>query len=309
MKTARMADTRLNRKPVFIVAFAYGGSNILINLMRSHPELCSPRGELNEVFKGRRSEPWATRFAKCARYAPILLAEGGRDVFRFNDWTPRSPFKPSTQRRVDQILFDEKLRARSPTQNRFKEEGVLYTDQELRDSRLVCKGLDGLTFVTPELSRMYPDATFIGLVRNGFAVVEGHIRRGHKLEKMAEHYELGCKTMQEHSRTVPNYHILRYEEIITSPLESLKKLYQWAGVDIGKIKKVRLQFKPVIGRTGAHEGKTVEGKRPIAWYPLEEMSRHFRPDANDNQIKRLSEKQKETIRRLCPTSLKQFGYL
>ncbi|MBI3322267.1 MAG: sulfotransferase [Candidatus Omnitrophica bacterium] len=303
-----MADRRLIQRPVFIVAYAYGGSNILLNLMRSHPDLCSPRGELNEVFKGKLEEPYTTRIAKCLRYLPCVIAEGGRDIFRFNDWTPREPFKPFTQRRVDRILFDEKRRARERSQNYFKAEDILYTDKEVREARLVCKGLDGLTFVTPELSRMYPDAAFIALVRNGFAVVEGHLRRGHRLEKIAAHYELGCKLMQEHARTIPRYNIIRYEEIIASPLESLKKLYQWADVDIHKIKKVRLQAKPVIGKTGAHEAVQGE-KRPMFWYPLEEMSRHFRPDANENQIKRLSEEQKETIRRLCPTSLKEFGYL
>ncbi len=103
----------LNKKAIFIVSFAYGGSNILLNLLRSHPDVCSPRGEFNEVFKGKRDEPFSTRLAKKLRYFPCVIAEG-RDIFGFNDWTPRRPFSPLTQRVVDRILFDEKLRAVDP---------------------------------------------------------------------------------------------------------------------------------------------------------------------------------------------------
>lgn len=298
----------LNKRPVFIVAFAYGGSNILLNLLRSHPDLCSPRGELNEVFKGKLDEPLATRAAKCFRYLPCLLAEG-RDIFDFNDWQPRKPLKAFTRRLVDRILFDEKLRARGESQNYYKEENVPYTAEEIRSSRLLSKNLDGLTFLTPEFSRMYPDATFFGLARNGFAVCEGHLRRGHALETIARNYEKGCRLMLEHARAIPRYHIVRYEDLISRPLETLKEIYRSSDLDIGRVKMVRLEDKKVIGKGGEHEMSQPGEWKQMFWYGLEEFGRHFRLDANENQIRRLSEEQKETIRRCCPTSLKEFGYL
>jgi hypothetical protein len=162
-------ENMLNKKPVFIVAFAYGGSNLLLNMLRSHPDLCSPRGELNEVFKGKLDEPLSTRLAKAARYLPCVIAERA-DIFGFNDWEPRRPFKRITQRIVDRVLFDEKLRARAKSQNYYRDENAVYTPQEIAAARLLSKNLGGLIFLTPVFSRMYPDATFFGLVRNGFAV-------------------------------------------------------------------------------------------------------------------------------------------
>ncbi len=44
----------LNRKPIFIVAFVYGDSNIPQNLLRTHPDVCSPRDELNGTFARSR---------------------------------------------------------------------------------------------------------------------------------------------------------------------------------------------------------------------------------------------------------------
>ena len=130
----------LNKKPIFIVGFAYGGSNILLNLLRTHPDVCSPRGELNQVFKGKPTESKATRFMKILRYLPIVFAEG-EDIFRHNKWSPRKPLSAATQKRADKILFDEKLRARGVSQNLYQYEDVKYTDEAIRQSRLLSKNL------------------------------------------------------------------------------------------------------------------------------------------------------------------------
>ena len=298
----------LNREPIFIVAFAYGGSNILLNLLRTHPDVCSPRGELNEVFKGKAAESITTRLAKKLRYLPCVIGEG-QDVFRPNDWVARKPFSKRTQNRVDRILFQEKLRARDASQNLYKSEGVEYSDQEIAEGRLLSKNLNGLIHVTDELMKMYPDATFLALVRNGFAVCEGHSRRGYDLERFCRNYELGCQKMIADANRHPNYHLLRYEEIIADPLESLRSIYRLAHLDVNKVKKVRLETKKVMRSDGSHGYVHGAKERQVMWYPLEEFDKHFRPDANENQIKRLSKEQQATIVNHCEKSLRHFGYL
>lgn len=49
----------LNKKPLFINAFARGGSNILMNLLMSHPGVCVSNGETHKVFKGQRIYEYA----------------------------------------------------------------------------------------------------------------------------------------------------------------------------------------------------------------------------------------------------------
>ena len=39
-----------NKQPIFIAGLMLSGTNILLNLLRSHPYVCSPRGETFEVF-------------------------------------------------------------------------------------------------------------------------------------------------------------------------------------------------------------------------------------------------------------------
>ena len=47
----------LNKRPIFIIGFARGGTNIILNLLRSHPDVCSPRGETDQVFRGKGRFP------------------------------------------------------------------------------------------------------------------------------------------------------------------------------------------------------------------------------------------------------------
>ncbi len=301
-----------NKRPIFIVAFAYGGSNILLNLLRTHPDVVSPRGELNEVFKGRIEEPWPTRLAKQLRYLPCALIER-RDIFSFNNWEPRAPFRPVTRNLVDRILYQERFRAQHESQNLWKHEGVKYTREEIASGRLLCKNLDGLILLSRELQGMYPDATFIGLVRNGFAVCEGHMRRGHSLETIAQRYEQGCQQMLADARDLPRYHIVRYEDLVARPQEMLREVYRMADLDIGQIQKVRLQTKRVMRADGTHalarDAKAQDARfKEVVWYGLDEFGKHFKNDANANQIKRLTDEQRATILRMAGKSLQHFRY-
>src|SRR5687767_8121958 len=101
-----------NRRPIFVVGFARGGTNLVMNLVLSHPHACMPRGELHEVFQGAAGEPLRVRLAKNLRYAPLrLLAR--RKLLSIADWSERAPLDPLSRLWLDRVLFDEKLRARS----------------------------------------------------------------------------------------------------------------------------------------------------------------------------------------------------
>ncbi len=304
----RRLPKRLNKRPIFVVSFAYGGSNILLNLLRSHPDVCSPRGELNEVFKGKPTERRATRTAKFMRYLPCILIERA-DIFRVQSWAEPRPFTPLTQHLIDRIFYGEKFRARHVSQNLYKTEHVLRTDAEIASSRLMCKNLDGLIFVSRELARMYPDATFLGLIRNGLAVCEGHVRRGYVLEEIARSYELGCQRMIEDSTTIPNFHLIRYEDMIARPREMLETIYGLADLPIDKVEKVRLQTKRIIQPDGSHAIVHNTEWKQVLWYPLDEFHKHFVRDANENQIKRLTPAQRDAVIAHCERSLRHFGYL
>ena len=296
-----------NRRPIFLVGFARGGTNLVLNLLRSHPEVASPRGELQEVFRGKRGEPRRVRRAKRMRAAPIRWLEG-RDVFDAGDWTPRPPLRPWSRRIMDRILHAEKLRAREEGQNRWKAPGRPYRRGEIARARLLCKNVNGLILLSRELAVCYPDAAFIGLVRDGFAVCEGQARRGLPLAEAARRYELGCRVLDEDGRGIARFHLMRYEDLLASPQAFLKELYEAAELDPRPVSHLRLESKAVMDADGERRLAGGTREKELLWYPLADFPRHLQGDANRHQRARLSPEEQERVASLCAWSLGRFGY-
>jgi len=303
----------LNKRPIFIVGFDHGGTNILLNLLRSHPNVCSPRGELTEVFQGKGRPPKIREslreyLLKWWRYNIPVLFWQREMVFSKRLWRIRRPFTSKTIAHVDRALYQDKLRARSANQNRYKTESVEYTLDEIRASRLLSKNVAGLIFLTDELVKMYPDAVFIAIVRNGLALSEGHIRRGVNPQTVAQRYHLGCKKILKDYQNLPNYHIIRFEDILERPYESLQQVYDYSDLDIGDVKKVRLESKRVIGEDGDHHLVHKAREKEMIWYGADSFADHFILNVNENQIARLTIKQKDIIRNIAGDMMQQFGY-
>jgi len=299
----------LNKNPIFIVAFSRGGSNILLNFLRSHPHVCSPRGETQEVFKGKgKVEPFQARLDKAINYLPIRALQK-EDIFSLDLWKKREAVGQFKKFLIDRILYKEKLKALDPSQNYYKAENLPYALEEIKESRLLCKNLDGLIFLTDMFYEMYPDATFIALVRNGLAVCEGHIRRGADSADIARKYEMGCQKIIEDSRQLPNYHVIRYEDIIANPEKCLERICFWADLDLSLVNKIRMETKPVIQANGQHSYVHGKNRKTLVWYDRDKFWTHFVEDANENQINRLTAAETKTILRCASGSLKFFSYI
>lgn len=96
---------------------------------------------------------------------------------------------------------------------------------------------------------------------------------------------------------------------MTKPYDMLKRIYQLSNLDIDSVKKIRLKTTKVITESGRR--KYVHGTRmkQAVLYEIKNFGKHFRPDTNIHQIKRLSEKQKSTIIEIAKSSLEYFNYL
>ena len=168
-----------NRAPVIVNAFARGGSNILRNLLQSHPALCVPAGETQDVFKGSPTAdgPLTRRARKLLLDGPVRLATG-QDFFNPRNLMPR-PLPPRyILELIDRALYRAKRRARYARTNRYRSPGVCYTMAEIENSRLLLKNNDGLVLATKVFRTMYPEANFVALIRDGPALCEGRLRRG-----------------------------------------------------------------------------------------------------------------------------------
>lgn len=298
-----------NTAPIFVNAFRRGGSNILVNLLLSHPEVCSPTGELQRVFHGgARGERWPRIVYKRLRYGLPLDIVAGPRFFRLDNLGPRPTLPVAIRRHVDRALHDEKIRARHEQHNLFVREGVIYGDAEIAAARLLCKSLDGLVFLTDLFAEMYPDATFFGLVRNGFALCDGFLRRGHSAETCARIYARVVERMLADADRLERYHIIRFDDILSDPRAAIDRLYRLADLDGSKVERIRLQHKATLTHDGAHRS---QGRydREVAWYPWDRLSSHLRDDIDEVQAAHLDAADRRRFLAIAGPTMERLGYL
>jgi len=292
----------LNKNPIFAVGLSRGGSSIMLNILRSHPDVCSPRGETNQVFHGKPDESLRTRLSKISRYLPIMLRQH-EHVFSPHNCHKRRALSPGSMEAIDRILFEDKLLATDDTQNRFRMEGVEYTVDEIRKARLLCKNLDGLVFTTRLFADMYPDATFFGLVRNGLAVCEGHIRRGRTAKAYGKLYARVCGQLLADAECPPNFHLMRYEDLTHKTLAAAQQIYELAGLDGSRVEKFRL----VVGHRG-DQGRTGGSADQMRWFGPKEFAATITPGIDEEQIRKLSQQDRDAFLREAEGTMRLLGY-
>jgi len=278
-----------------------------MNLLLSHPEVCISSGETHKVFKGTKWDPWWRKLNKRLFYDLVLRLLTGQDIFGVNSYQPRNPVPYLIQRYIDHILYYGRFKALIETHNLFKTEDILYTREDLANCRLLTKGLNGIVFTVEMFCEMYPDAVFIGLVRNGLALCEGYIRRGGTAEKTAHIYKSVAERMLKYQAEMLNYHIVRYEDMVTHPLKSIYKIYKHAGLDVKQLNKIRLQSKRVMNHCGKRN--LLKGSdRQVFWYKLSDLHQHIKPDINEHQIRQLSVDDKAKFLSIAGGSMEKLEY-
>jgi|GEM_PF-6949900 len=228
---------------------------------------------------GKGNEPFGVRMQKRIAYLPIVLAQR-QHVFSLRWYGRRRSFSASTRKRIDRIFFEEKLRATDVTQNYYKAEGVAYTQDEIKATRILCKNLDALVFTTEQFAEMYPDATFISLVRNGLAICEGHKRRGASVEQIGRLYGTVCSQIILDAERLPNFHIIKYETLISDTLATIKKMYELTGLDGTRVDKFRL----VVNRGERGSGHTGGMRMNSYGIPPRNMPASFRRDITTHKF-------------------------
>jgi len=295
----------LNRAPIFVNGFSFGGTNMITNLLASHPEVCWLSGETHEVFYSKprkRLDKWVRRFF----YLPVQVSYG-LHVFGRDCLDERDRLSKFMMRYVDLLFYLDKL---TTDRNDYKSDDVRYSREEVKKCRFLAKNVNGAVLASSLFSQMYPDASFIALVRNGLALCEGYVRRGWTAGDAGRMYETVCQKMLQDSRIIPNYHIVKFEEMVSDPVGFMKKIYSYAGLYADRVEKVRLQAKRSMNSDGTRSYTFGGSKdRETHWFTLEELGAYMRNDVNANQIQQLGTENREFFLRQAKDSMEKLGYL
>jgi hypothetical protein len=293
------------RAPIFVNGFQRGGTNILINLIASHPEVCWV-GETHELFIGNEWAPPLNKLAHRALYLPVLVA-ARQNIFRTSLLEQRKQQSRFLNGYLDRLLS---WKARVALNKEWRNGKSNNFVTQANAFRPLFKNVNGVVYNTKFFAELYKDATFIGLVRHGLALCEGFTRRGWTAERFGQMYAQVCQQMIEDAARIPNYHIIRFEDILTDPAIAIDKIYRWANLDIGLTTRFRVQAKKSMDRDGTRKYMFGSGKdREISWFTLGELSNVLRKDVNDNQLAQLKEEDKNLCLKYARETLQYFGYL
>ncbi len=288
--------------PIILNCFSRGGSNIFWNLFLSHPEVCSPIDETLQIFGA------GIRHATMAGYW-VALTSGQRRLFDQWNLEERRLVPRRTREYIDQTLYQRKLRTLTDPEMAYQSEGVKYTEEEVRRSRLALKNNNGLVYLSDLFAEMYPNATFFALARHPFALFDGHKR--HKItdrpEEFAHFYLQIVRRMLSDKARLDNYSLVRFEDILGDPGGSIKTLYNQAGLELDAVRKIRLKAKPHLHANGQWTTGYEPGRH--YWFEISELEQILEPDINSFQIQNLSDREKDIILEITRPVLQDIGYL
>jgi hypothetical protein len=295
----------LNKAPIFVNGFQRGGTNILMNLLISHPDVCGLDRETHEIFYGKYNDPLLRKLISRMLYIPIL-AGTGQHLFGYRLLAERKHLRRPLSSYLDFLFYGKKV---LNPDNKQKRHANGRTPRQQTNGRLLCKNVNAIVLLSPTFAAMYPDATFIALTRNGLAICEGFIRRGATAAEVGELYDAVGRQMVRDAERLENYHIVRFEDILADPQTAVQDIYAKAGLNFTSANRFRLQAKPSIAKNGSAAYMFGGVKdREVHWFSLEELPQVLRTDVNDNQIARLDPADKAVFMEKAGSMMQHFGY-
>ncbi|MDH3380773.1 MAG: sulfotransferase domain-containing protein, partial [Gammaproteobacteria bacterium] len=144
---------------------------------------------------------------------------------------------------------------------------------------------------------------FIGLVRNGLAVCEGHIRRGSTASAYGKLYARVCGQILADAQRLDNFHLFRYEDLTRDTLKTAKQIFEFANLDGDCVPKFRL----VVGNEG-NPGRTGGSAVELRWFSPKEFAETITPGVDEEQIQKLTSKDRDNFLAEAGGILTSLGY-
>lgn len=242
-------------RPIFVFGCSNSGTTILWQGLKQHNRLSGPDIEGQDLAEMPR----------------IMTHFLGRDTFRL--WA-HPKFKLCYYVTEADYTEEDAMEIRR-----------VYNKYIEPETRLIAKG-PADTLRARLIQAYFPDACFIAIVRNGYAVCEGIIRK-RKYDHERPQYKGLLTTIKEaaeqwlranfiivsHQKFLRNYKIIRYEDLVRNPQKVLTSLLAFCGLN--------------------KEGFQIP---------------KYDTERNNEQLVRLSKRDIETITRICGPMLIHFDY-
>lgn len=247
----RFGKVPRHKKWIFIISCTNSGSTVLHELLAAHPQIASMH------FEGQHYQD----------QLPLPAEEG---TFRLWALTPK-------------YRLDEKS-ASAIDVDRIKRQWASFMNDPSRAIFLEKSPPNAVR--TRWLQKHFPEAYFVGLVRNGYAVAEGLARRVQvSVEDAARQWNACVDIMLRDFEYLQRKTLVRYEDLIAEPDSVVAGVLDLLGVD-----------------------KTIEPLQSRE-YRIHGQVQPVNDRMNERSIKSLSENDLKTIEGIARDNLARFGYL
>lgn len=285
--------------PIFINCYSRGGSNILWNMLLSHPLVCSPIRETLDIFhfglRPLRADGWS--------FALTSLQPRFFDQWSFHE---RRPLNALARRTLDRGLRRWMHATLTDPEMVFAAPGRRYTEHEVRTARLAAKNNNGLAYLTPRLREVYPDASFVGLARHPVALYESHQRRRISRDpiEFGARYNAIARALARD--TEDGALLLRFEDVVSRPLEILQTLYAHTNLDFDPDRKLRFKAKAHWRADGSRGSDFEEGSH--VWFEPSALDAYFQSDIDALQGSRLDHQTRDAVMQATLDGRALLGY-
>jgi len=293
-----------NKKVIIINGFQRGGTNLVYNILQSHPMVCSPQDlETGQIISQNYRIPTHQKIGYFIKRLKLGLYSLLNNKFILNSFLVKL-----IGILIDELFYIYKLKNYTNNYNRYKYQNIPYSLEEVKNSVLCLKSVHNDIRLTNFFSRIYDNIFFIGIVRNGYALCESWIRRGKNTRRNSIRYRKYCEMMINDSKTIKNYMIIKFEDILQNPFVEASKLYKFTQLKPISLPKLRFKSKKILTRDGIHKVKF--GKLDTKyWFDSESINDLLDPNINRIQIQKLSELDKKIFEKEANAILKYFNYL
>lgn len=282
---------QLKHKRVIIIAgISRGGTNILWNIVQSHPQVCSTIGELTQELNPTNNH----RVRSLIDFA-IASPVGQLPVIREQliSW-------------MDRCFYESKMSGLHDPYARQKYQNVLYSEAEMRDAVLCLKATDRDLYLIDMLAKAYEDVTVINIVRNGYAVADSWRRRGQPIRKAAQRYRHYMQLLlgfeEKHGALT-----IRFEDLMRDPFAYARKVYEFARLEPVELEKLRLKTKLIVTESGEH-GTTYGDPGAKHWFTRETIQQLLIAEQSTIQKDRLSEDDMREFDQIAQDTMRRLGY-
>ncbi|MFW9898236.1 MAG: sulfotransferase [Candidatus Thorarchaeota archaeon] len=295
-----------NQKVIVVNGFQRGGTNIVYNIFQSHPSVCSPNNlETGEIIS-QNYRLYKYPKTKLIKYFIKRLKLKLYDILN-SKFILNSFLVLIFGSFYDKIFYKYKKKNYTDTFNRYKYENEPYNKKEVKNSVICLKSVHNDIRLTAFLSKIYKNIFFIGLVRNGYALCEGWIRRGKNAEYSGLRYRNFCEMMIKDNKKFKNYNIIKFEDVLKNPFEMASRLYKFTKLTPISLEKLRFQVKKILTVDG-HKIKFGK-ERAKYWFDHETVNDLLNPNINKIQIQNLSAENRKIFEKNTKSILKYFNYL